>query len=59
MLQCNVRECAHNKDEKCKLESIKVEGRNATRPEETECASFEISKEFDCRDGKCCGSDCR
>lgn len=58
-LKCSVKECVHNDENKhCMLESITVEGKaNASRPEETECASFEMGSEIGCgseKTGKKC-----
>lgn len=42
ILDCSVKNCIHNMESRCQLESIKVMGNNATRSEATECGSFEL-----------------
>ena len=39
-LQCTVKSCAHNESNCCCLNSIKVDGQNATASVETACKSF-------------------
>jgi len=40
-LSCSVTNCAHNKDDLCSLNDIKVGGHQANVKEETCCSSFE------------------
>lgn len=40
VLDCSVRTCSYNAEDKCSLDSIKVEGSNAEISESTSCASF-------------------
>ena len=45
ILECSVRNCLHNVDSRCDLDSIKVEGKKATTPSSTDCGSFMERKE--------------
>ncbi|CUQ18133.1 hypothetical protein BH721_06895 [Clostridium baratii] len=40
-LSCGVHSCAHNKDERCCLESIEVGGYHAETSSQTNCESFD------------------
>ena len=40
VLNCSVKTCKHNDDNKCRLEEIKVEGTRAKYSDETACESF-------------------
>lgn len=40
VLDCNVRSCIHNSDDKCCKGNILIEGSDAKTPESTFCASF-------------------
>lgn len=44
-LECGVKNCSHNSDNKCNLDSIKIEGRGAETTEGTLCSSFVLKKE--------------
>lgn len=39
-IYCNVKNCEHNNDGGCVLDSLKVEGTYATTPDSTMCESF-------------------
>jgi len=45
LLKCNVKSCYYNEDNKCCLDTIQVEGRNAETEEGTACGSFRLRKE--------------
>ena len=42
VLDCSVKTCYYNEDNKCSLESIKVEGRSADYSDDTACGSFRL-----------------
>ena len=43
VLDCSVKPCVHNKDNKCSLDSIKVvEGKNADYSDDTACGSYKL-----------------
>ena len=42
VLDCSVKTCYYNKDNKCSLDSIKVEGRSADYSDDTACGSFKL-----------------
>lgn len=48
ILDCTVRTCHFNVDERCSLDRIKVEGNDADVTEETACGSFKARKENRC-----------
>lgn len=48
ILGCSVVTCHHNVDERCSLDKIQVEGKNADATTETSCASFKARKENRC-----------
>ena len=45
VLDCTVTTCHYNVDERCSLDKIKVEGKNADKMDETACGSFKVRKE--------------
>lgn len=45
ILECSVKTCTHNADNKCCLDSIKIEGRSANTTDGTLCSSFTLRKE--------------
>lgn len=45
ILECSVKTCTHNADNKCQLDSIKIEGRSANTTDGTLCSSFKLRKE--------------
>ena len=45
VLECSVKTCSHNMDNKCCLDSIKIEGRSANTTDGTLCSSFSLRKE--------------
>lgn len=45
ILDCTVKTCHFNVDERCSLDKIKVEGKDAHTTEGTECHSFKPRKE--------------
>ncbi len=42
VLDCSVKTCYYNEDNKCSLEGIKVEGRSADYSDDTACGSFKL-----------------
>ena len=42
VLDCSVKTCYYNEDNKCSLKSIKVEGRSADYSDDTACGSFKL-----------------
>ncbi len=42
VLDCSVKTCCYNSDNKCCLEGIKVEGKKADSSDETACGSFKL-----------------
>ena len=48
ILDCTVTTCHYNVDERCSLDKIKVEGKNADKMDETACGSFKVRKENRC-----------
>ena len=42
VLDCSVKTCCYNEDNKCSLGSIKVEGKKADTSDETACGSFKL-----------------
>ena len=52
-LKCLVTNCGHNKDEYCCKDTILVEGKNAGKPSDTCCASFDLKKGEGCFSGEC------
>lgn len=42
VLDCSVKTCYYNEDNKCSLDSIKVEGRSADYSDDTACGSFKL-----------------
>ena len=44
ILECSVKTCTHNADNKCQLDSIKIEGRSAESTDGTLCSSFKLRK---------------
>ncbi len=45
ILECGVKTCTHNADNKCCLDSIKIEGRNANTTDGTLCSSFKLRRD--------------
>lgn len=45
ILECSVKTCYHNADNKCCLDSIKIEGASANTTNGTLCSSFKLRKE--------------
>lgn len=48
VLDCSVVTCHYNVDERCSLDKIKVEGKNADNVTDTACGSFKARKENRC-----------
>ncbi len=48
ILDGNVKSCYYNKNEKCSLERIKVEGSKAEDKRETTCGSFRLKNSGTC-----------
>ena len=42
ILDCSVKSCMHNQDNKCSLESLKVEGKSADYSDDTACGSYQL-----------------
>lgn len=45
VLDCSVKNCYYNREKKCCLDGIHVEGDNVNDPEETACGSFKSQDE--------------
>ena len=42
ILDCSVKSCMYNQENKCSLESIKVEGKSADYSDDTACGSYQL-----------------
>lgn len=42
VLDCSVKTCYYNEDNKCSLDSIKVEGKSADYSDDTACGSYRL-----------------
>lgn len=42
ILDCSVKSCMHNQENKCCLDNIKVEGKSADYSDDTACSSYKL-----------------
>ena len=45
ILECGVKTCTHNAENKCCLDKIKIEGKSACSNDGTLCSDFRLSRE--------------
>ena len=55
ILDCSVKSCMHNQDNKCSLDSIKVEGKGADYSDDTACGNYQLRTSGQMMNG-CCKS---
>lgn len=54
VLDCSVKSCFYNSDNKCSLDSIKVEGKSADYSDDTACGSYRL-RAGEQTTNACCG----
>ncbi len=50
VLDCTVKNCLHNIDERCSLDRIRIVGEQARKDQETACSDFVQRREDSCTD---------
>ena len=55
VLDCSVKSCFYNQENKCSLDSIKVEGRSADYSDDTACGNYRL-RAGEQMTNACCGS---
>ena len=53
VLDCSVKSCFYNSDNKCSLDSIKVEGKSADYSDDTACGSYRLRAGEEAKNGCC------